>query len=412
MSVLAISDEQQYIFNVNEEFDSIPMKISYSMKFSKSFTKEEICSAVEKCINTADVFAARCVVKEAHPYIEFLPYQKKSIPVFDFSSEEEYQMFCRQSEATNINNRDRLYYIFIFSIAGSFYHIHFIFNHLIFDGVSGLLLSEKIQEALIEPGLEIKWHPFSAHLEGIKNYYGSEKYLSDKEFWRDRFLEISKSEYLFSDVIDRDESLNKSLSFHTSRELKELLLEYCNMNNVSPYILIITVLAQIINDKTGCKCFYFEIPIANRLGKNEKNSLGAYVTTFPFIFDFTRYNNISDLLKSVYKQSKDYYKHKNFDWNSKINSESNEKEYGRYIPQLSFSYFCNNKKPSVSFATLHHQHPETDVIPMALYISDYLDWQTMTFSYTYWGEYFTDEEVANIHQDIEAVISNIISTKI
>jgi hypothetical protein len=49
---------------------------------------------------------------------------------------------------------------------------------------------------------------------------------------------------------------------------------------------------------------------------------------------------------------------------------------------------------------------------MELYISDYIDWQTMTFSYTYWVNYFTDEEVAEIHKDIETGITNIINNKI
>ncbi len=412
MIVLPICDEQQYFFNVNEAFNSIPMKISYSMRFLKSFSAEEITFAVEKCIKTADVFAATCVVKDGHQYMAFLPYQKKDIPVFDFSSEEEYEIFCNQSRATKINNRDQLYDIFIFSISGSYYHLHFIFNHLIFDGISALVLSEKIQEILLNPNEEIKWHPFSAHLDSIKHYKESEKYLADKAFWEDRFLEISKSEYLFSDVIDTNESLIKSLTFQTSPKLKELLFAYCTKNNISPHILIVAVLAQIINDKTGCKRFYFEMPIANRLGTNEKNSIGIYETTFPFIFDFTRYSNIFDLLESVRKQSMDYYKRKNFDLTSKINSESYEKKYGRYIPQFCFSYFCGNKKPSVPLTTLHHHHSETDVMPMSLYISDYLDWQTMTFCYTYWVDYFTDEEVVEIHHDIETRIANMITNKI
>ena len=117
MSILPICDEQQYIFNVNEKFNSIPMKISYSMEFLKSFSAEELSSAVEKCTMTSDVFAARCVVKDGHPYMEFLAYQKKEIPVFYFSNEEEYQIFSNQIRATKINNRDMLYYIFIFSVS-------------------------------------------------------------------------------------------------------------------------------------------------------------------------------------------------------------------------------------------------------------------------------------------------------
>lgn len=47
-------------------------------------------------------------------------------------------------------------------------------------------------------------------------------------------------------------------------------------------------------------------------------------------------------------------------------------------------------------------------MPMSLYISDYLDWQAMTFTYTYWTDYFTEEDVADIHQDIENRMRDIV----
>ena len=68
MSILPLCDEQQYIFNVNEEIESIPMKISYSMEFSKSFSPDELSFAVDKCIKTADVFGARCAIKDGRQY--------------------------------------------------------------------------------------------------------------------------------------------------------------------------------------------------------------------------------------------------------------------------------------------------------------------------------------------------------
>ena len=160
---------------------------------------------------------------------------------------------------------------------------------------------KKIQKILLDKNEEIKWYPFSAYLDGIKRYNESERYLIDKEFWEDRFYEISKSEYLFSDVIDIDESPIKELTFKTSKKFKKELFEYCADNNISVHILIVTVLAKIINDKTACKRFYFEIPIGNRLGTNEKNSIGTYEIGPPFIFDFTKYNDFFDLFKSVQK---------------------------------------------------------------------------------------------------------------
>ena len=408
MTVLPVSDEQRYIFEINEAFAGIPMGVSFSMRFMESFSAEELYRAVEKCARTADVFTSRCVVQDVHPYIEFLPYRKIDIPVFDFSGEEAYEAFCRQSRAVKLNNRDRLYYIFIFSLSGASYHLHFMFNHLIFDGISVFALAEKIQQILLKPDGDVQWYPYSSYLEKNKNYAGSKEFLLDQAFWEEKFLEISQSEYLFEELIHTDVSPMGSMDFQTSRELKGLMLKFCMNNNISPHVLIVAVLARIINERTECERFYFEIPIFNRVGNNEKNSIGVYEIAFPYVFDFAGYTGVFDLIESVRKQSADYYRHRNFDWISKVYSEPYIRQHGRYIPQFSFSYFCRNQKPPVSIAVLHHHHAQADTMPMSLYISDYLDWQAMTFTYTYWTDYFTEEDVADIHRTIENRIRDIV----
>lgn len=114
MGIFPLCDEQQYIFDINETIKSVPMMIMFSGEFSEGFTQDEICRAVERCIQTADVCNTRCVVKGDRPYLEFLPLQKPEIRAFHFSTEEEYQRFRDQIIETEINNRDKLYHIFIF----------------------------------------------------------------------------------------------------------------------------------------------------------------------------------------------------------------------------------------------------------------------------------------------------------
>lgn len=404
-----ICDEQNYIFNVNEAIRSIPLKISFSLVFSVSFSPEELLCAIEKCIETADIFGAQFQVNDGRTYMEFLPYQKRDIAVIDFASRDEYQMYCRIAKAEKINNRDKLYNIFIFSIAGSAYNIHLCFNHIVFDAISGLLLADRIQLALNNKDEEIVWHPYAAFLEKINHYYDSDKYMRDKEFWDIRFEELSRCQYLFPDVIDCNESATKTMIIQTSKAFKKALLSYCSDHTIPPHIAIVAVVARIISMKTGCKRFYVEIPIGNRSGNDEKNSIGTYEISPPFIFDFTTTNDVYDVIKSVKKQSVDYYKHKNYDLNTKILSEPYEMKYGRYIPQFCFSYFCENRKPPMSYATYHYYHSDSDYLPMTLHIADFLDWQTMTFSYMYWSACFTDDEIATIHKQVVAGLTELFS---
>lgn len=409
--MLPLCDEQQYAFNINETITNIPMKISYSMKFSKNFSPEKLIFAIHKCIETADIFGARCITKDNLQFMEFLPYQKHEIPVFNFKTDKEYQSFSKKTIKENINNRDKLYYIYIYSIGDSNNHIHFTINHLIFDARSAILLSEKIQRVLLGLENEVNWYPFSAYLQKNEKYNESEKYLQDKVFWEDRFLEFSKSEYVFKEIIDMDQDIIKESNFQTSKSFKKELLEFCSKNNISLHLLIVTVLASIINSKTGSSQFYYDITVGNRLGSKEKNSLGVYELGHSYVFDFNEYNNILELYNSVYKQTTAYYKHKDFDWIRKTSSKEYEDKYGKFISQVCFSYICNNQKPEISIAILDYQKNEIDMLPMNLLISDYLDWESMTFNYIYWKSYFTEEEVIEIHKDVEKKLSDIINNE-
>lgn len=408
MKIFPLADEQKYIFHINENIPGIPMNVSFAMEFSEHFPVDELRCVIKNCILPADISGARCVVKDNHQYMEFQPREILDIQVHDFASTEEFGLFRDTITETKVNNRENLYHIFIYTIAGSFNHIHFCFNHLIFDGISAILLYYKIHNALLDRHKKITWHPFSAYLEKIDRYNKSEKYLADRAFWEGRFAEIAKCDYLFSDVLDVEIAPIKELAFQTSQSFKKSVLSFCAQQKISPHLLIVTVLAELIYIKIGCERFYFEIPIGNRLGTKEKDSLGVYEIGPPFIFDFKKYRGFAELLESVQKQSTDYYKHKDYDWNNKIFSEPYIEKYGQYNPQFLFSYFSYSKDYSAPFATLRHLQTKSSFLPITLYISDYVDCTTFSFSYVFWDSYFSDEEIVEVHQMIEDRLSNIV----
>lgn len=409
MNIYPLCDEQKYIFDVNEGIQGIPMNVSFVMEFKQYFSVDELRCAIEKCILPADISGARCVVKDGRPYMEFLPPQMPDIQAHHFPNAEAFERFRDSITEAKINNRDKLYHIAIYAIAGSVNHIHFCFNHIIFDGISAILLYYKIQNALLDQQKKITWNPFSAYLEKINRYNESEKYLADQIFWDERFTEIAQCDYLFKDVLDVEIAPINELVFQSSESLKKGLLAFCCEHKISPHLLIATVLAELICTKTGSERFYFEIPIGNRLGAKEKDSLGIYEISPPFIFDFKKYRGFAELLQSVQKQSKDYYRHKDYDWNNKIYSAQYVEKYGEYNAQFLFSYFSFSKDYSVPFVSLRHLQTQSSFLPITLYISDYNDCATFSFSYVFWDHYFTSQEISDIHQMIESRISEIVN---
>lgn len=407
MNIHPLCDEQKYIFDVNENIKNIPANISFVIEFEINFSANDLRSAIETCLMAADISGARCVVKKDGPYMEFLLPEKPDIQAYNFTTAEEFEIFCESITENFMNNRDKLYHVCIYSIAGSFNNIHFCFNHLIFDGVSAILVCYKIQNYLLDKNKKITWHPFSAYLQKIDVYNKSEKYLADQKFWEGRFTEIAQCDHLFRDVIDVEIAPIKELIFQSSTSFKINLLNFCAQHKLPTHLLIVTVLAELINLKTGCERFYFEIPIGNRSGAKEKDSIGVYEIGPPFIFDFRQYKNLADLFESVQKQSIDYYKHKNYDWNRHIFSASHVDKYGEYIPQFVFSYFSYNKDYSAPLVRWRHLQTKNSFLPIILYISDYSDCSVFSFSYVFWNNYFTENEITDIHQMIEDRLSSI-----
>lgn len=408
MELFPLVDEQRYIFDVNEKSKGIPCNVSFEIRFNKFFSVDQLCFAVEKCLLSADISGARCVVEGDRQYMEFLPPEKLEIRSHNFSTLEEYKKHRDNICESEINNRDNLFHIFVYSIDNSLNNIYFCFNHLIFDGISGILLFEKIQKVLLDITSDVSWYPFSGYLEKIGRYRASKNYLADRELWEEHFSELSTCKNVFPNLIDIDESASNSLIFKSSKEFKQQLLTYCAKNEISPCILIVSAFAKLISEIYRCERFSMEIPIGNRVGKKEKDSIGVYEIAAPCIFDFNKYPNLKDVYESIKRQSRVFYKHKDFDWNEKIFSAPYTNKYGRYIPQLLFSYLSNSNNYSMGFATLHDSWPNSSEYPISLHITDYSDSEVFSFDYLFWDGYISSDVVVEVQQGLEVRLVNIV----
>lgn len=411
MKKLPLTDEQNYIFDANEKTKGISYNISFEIRFSRHFPTDRLRSAVEKCLLSADISGARCLVDGDQKYMVFLPPTAPNIEAYHFPSAEQYQEFCDSVPEEKINNTDQLFHVFIYSIGDSFNNLRFCFNHLIFDGISGIILYEKVQKSLLDEHSEIRWHPFSPYLEKIDRHKAGEDYVADQTFWETQFSELSTCEHVFKDVIEIEAADASGLDFQLGKEFKTELLHYCNQKGTSSYVVIASAFAELVAKKFGHKRFSMEIPIGNRSGKEKIESLGAYEASVPFVFDFNRHPTLDQIINSTQKQSKQLYRHRHFDWNNKIFSAPYIEKYGQCAPQILFSYFCFNKNSSLGFSTVHHTHSNTCNFPINLYISDYLAHEKMNFYYVFWGQHIPPATIIELQNELEANLIKISQSK-
>lgn len=408
MKKLHLTDEQSYIFDVNDRSKGTPYNISFEIRFSRHFPVEQLRHAVKKCLLPADISGAKCFTDGNEKHMEFSAPTIPEIKTYNFPSTEQYQRYCDSIPEKEINNRDKLFHAFIYSINNSFNNLHFCFNHLVFDGISGIILYEAIQKVLLDEHTEIHWHPFASHLEKVRLNSTRISHIDDEKFWETKFHELSRCEPIFKGAIGIEESDATSLNFQLDKESKSALLGYCEQKKISPYLVISSALAELLAKKNGCQRISIEIPIGNRVGKEEKNSIGAYEIAAPFTFDFSNSNKLNDAIESAKIQSREFYRHKDFPWSNGIISPSNMEKNGPYTPQVEVSYFCFNKNHSLGFASLHHHNSKSSNLPFSLYISDYLDYEEMSFYYIFWGQYISCATIIEIQNALECSLMELV----
>lgn len=120
--------------------------------------------------------------------MEFSAPTIPEIKTYNFPSTEQYQRYCDSIPEKEINNRDKLFHAFIYSINNSFNNLHFCFNHLVFDGISGIILYEAIQKVLLDEHTEIHWHPFASHLEKVRLNSTRISHIDDENSGKQNFM--------------------------------------------------------------------------------------------------------------------------------------------------------------------------------------------------------------------------------
>lgn len=403
--LLPLSDEQDYFFNFNEALAGNLLNIAITIEFPQRIPPETIAKMVENCMSNADIFSAQIVASNRGCFMAFHPCKPCHIPIVNFAGRDDFDHVIRDYPAAILNNRDKLFGGMIYSIADSVHHIYLCCNHVIFDGYSALSLKDKICASLSSGQTTVGWYPFARHLEGIAKYRAGEKYRQDAAFWEKKFAELSQAEPLFPALLGQGDAIVQRLSLLGTQELKTALEEYGRQNKVSPHMVIVAALARHLRKTTGRKRFVIEIPIANRVGINEKNSLGAYEMTTPILFDFSRSDDLPTCIEAVKNQSRSMYKCRHYDWNRKVYADSFSKQYGPYAPQVCFSYYCRNNREYQSTATINYLYPEREPLPLTIHVSDFQDAKTMVFAYLYWAHVFTAADLTDLHRQIIADIA-------
>lgn len=326
--MIQLSKAQKQIYEM-EQYGQNGVSVLAGSLTSKQYRDIDALEyAVQKMIKVHDALRIRIDESEVEPKQCILDYKPVACRRLEFASKEELADWAKKETLKPLPLNGDLVQIDL--ITGTDFGGWYVkVNHIVADAWTSSLIEfdlVKYYKQYIEGNRSLEEEAFS-YLAFIERELANEKkfgYQKAINYWKNQIEETyncislanhtSVSNVSQRTVIDWDASFVNQLS------------EFCNENQISEYVCIMTAIQLYMAMISREDDFYMGTTFLNRLNQQEKQTYGMYVNTLPVpvhikdddsvsdvmkrckatIFDLMRYQqyNYTDILKNIYEEGK------------------------------------------------------------------------------------------------------------
>lgn len=245
-----------------------------------------------------------------------------------------------------------------------------------------------------------------------ENYFKSENYKRDKEYWENYLTDVPEA-IQFKDVAIKNESESIRFTKYFSIELSEKINEYCKEKNITPYSFFMSVYAIYLYKTLGKNEFTIGTPLLNRKDYAEKQTVGMFVSTIPFIFRIDDNSNIEELIRKITVDIRNALKHQRYSYNAMLEYVRKNKEESGNLFNTILSF--QNMKPDKEFIDYKYDHfwnfAGNQQSSFEIHISDYNDTGKYLLNLDFKKDLVSKKEMGLIYERLECIIKNIINNE-
>ena len=264
--------------------------------------------AIQIFIKRNDGIRSRFVERDGEPDQYMLPYESKKIDYMDFSNsispQEESEKWSNYTFSTAFELEDSdLYYLGLFRISNKESGVLLRIHHSICDGWGTSVIQKGILEIYCRLIKNEVVNPtpapsFIDFIEKEDKYINSFRFLKDKEYWNEKYSNISdiSEEFLYNnthEIKGRRSTFN--LDYKISMKIKEFLEE----KRISINTFFLIVMGLYLNKKTQKADIIIGNPIFNRLTKKDRETVGLCRNKMPVRLTINKEKSISDFINEV-----------------------------------------------------------------------------------------------------------------
>lgn len=179
-----------------------------------------------------------------------------------------------------------------------------VYHHLVCDGFAGHLLAERVQEIYHALGSntaipDCSFRSYRNFILSDAAYPESDAYTRGLAYWRDRLAD-GRPVTRFSARPDSAQSHHRQFPQSLSGDELDAIIGAAKKTGTSSPSLMMATFAVLLGQISGESHPILTVPMLNRIGRDERNTPGAFSCVVPLDIDLNKHQSISELAKDIF----------------------------------------------------------------------------------------------------------------
>ncbi|WP_256701672.1 condensation domain-containing protein, partial [Paenibacillus sp. P3E] len=247
-------------------------------------------------------------------------------------------------------------------------------------------------------------------LENETKYLLSERAMSDKKFWVDRYHDFRTGVFHKNNI----DLSAKRKTFVIGKHHADIIRNYLASQAVSMNVFMISIMGIYLFKTTGQKDITLGIPVLNRYGKQEKKIFGMTTSTVPFTFCISPEYTILELLSEVQLEFKKVLKHQKYPYDLLVSDLNKKSKISSELFNVSVNY--NPGTPSQHLGGIPVEHleffPGEQTLSLHVMIKEWKEEGSLLIDIDFKTKDYSDYDIERMFQMIKTSIDMIIVKQI
>ncbi len=367
--------------------------------------------AINNVIKEHDGFRIAFVEEKGIPYQYVKPYEYKPILVKDFSGEENpedaFQIWVNSLMPNPFDlSKGELYQFAICKTGKEETRVFLKIHHIIADGWSIQLIAELITKEYYHIKGDVtesgEAYSYLDYLDSEEKYFNSARFEKNETYWLEQFSDVKEMNLLQS-----SKGINGiRRNFELSKEETSILKQFADSEQV---LLQTAVMAAYYLYRSAClkqKDIAIGIPVFNRYGRKEKNTVGMFTSTMVYRYCIDDTLSVSEYVQQMNRKFMQGLKNQKYPYNKLIEELKKLNNSIDSMFDVSINYYNTDfnkcfKEWNASFEECYSGYQFFD---LQIVIKEWSSSGKMAFSYDYKTDKYNEFQIEELHQHIKGIL--------